>query len=147
MTAKRNRFFAAALAPLSLIACASGDRPVSEAYDVIIRGGSVYDGLGNAPIVADVAISGDQIAAIGDLANFRGTSEIDAAGMAVAPGFIRTAMTDSLDPEVQGKMKELIPLSRFGEPEDVANVVLFLASDASAYVTGQVISTCGGMVM
>jgi len=66
---------------------------------------------------------------------------------AVAPGFIRTAMTDALDEGVQNKMKELIPLSRFGEPEDVANVVLFLASDASAYVTGQVISTCGGMVM
>lgn len=66
---------------------------------------------------------------------------------AVAPGFIRTAMTDALDEDVQGKMKELIPLSRFGEPEDVANVVLFLASDASAYVTGQVLSTCGGMVM
>lgn len=66
---------------------------------------------------------------------------------AVAPGFIRTAMTDALDVEVQNKMKELIPLSRFGEPEDVANVVLFLAGDASAYVTGQVISTCGGMVM
>ncbi|VGO11636.1 3-oxoacyl-[acyl-carrier-protein] reductase FabG [Pontiella desulfatans] len=66
---------------------------------------------------------------------------------AVAPGFIRTAMTDALDEEVQGKMKELIPLNRFGEPEDVANVVLFLASDASAYVTGQVLSTCGGMVM
>jgi len=44
-------------------------------------------------------------------------------------------------------MKELIPLGRFGEPEDVANVVLFLASDASSYVTGQVLSTCGGMVM
>jgi 3-oxoacyl-[acyl-carrier protein] reductase len=66
---------------------------------------------------------------------------------AVAPGFIRTAMTDALDEEVQNKMKDIIPLSRFGEPEDVANVVLFLASDASAYVTGQVISTCGGMVM
>jgi 3-oxoacyl-[acyl-carrier protein] reductase len=66
---------------------------------------------------------------------------------AVAPGFIRTAMTDKLDEEVQNKMKELIPLARFGEPEDVANVVLFLASDASAYVTGQVLSTCGGMVM
>jgi 3-oxoacyl-[acyl-carrier protein] reductase len=66
---------------------------------------------------------------------------------AVAPGFIRTAMTDALDEEVQNKMKELIPLHRFGEPEDVANVVLFLASDVSAYVTGQVVSTCGGMVM
>ena len=66
---------------------------------------------------------------------------------AVAPGFIRTAMTDELDDDVQAKMKELIPLSRFGEPEDVANVVLFLASDASGYVTGQALSTCGGMVM
>jgi 3-oxoacyl-[acyl-carrier protein] reductase len=66
---------------------------------------------------------------------------------AVAPGFIRTAMTDALDEDVQNKMKELIPLGRFGEPEDIANVVLFLASDASAYVTGQVLSTCGGMVM
>jgi len=66
---------------------------------------------------------------------------------AVAPGFIRTAMTDALDEDVQEKMKELIPLGRFGEPEDIANVVLFLASDASAYVTGQVLSTCGGMVM
>jgi 3-oxoacyl-[acyl-carrier protein] reductase len=66
---------------------------------------------------------------------------------AVAPGFIRTAMTDALDNDVQEKMKELIPLSRFGEPEDIANVVLFLASDSSSYVTGQVLSTCGGMVM
>ena len=66
---------------------------------------------------------------------------------AIAPGFIRTAMTDALDEEVQEKMKELIPLNRFGEPEDIANVVLFLASDASSYVTGQVVSTCGGMVM
>mgnify|MGYP002859063674 CR=1 FL=1 len=66
---------------------------------------------------------------------------------AVAPGFIRTAMTDLLEEDVQIKMKELIPLSRFGEPDDVANVVLFLASDASSYVTGQVLSTCGGMVM
>ena len=66
---------------------------------------------------------------------------------AVAPGFIRTAMTDALEEDVQAKMKELIPLARFGEPADVAHVVLFLASDASAYVTGQALSTCGGMVM
>ena len=46
---------------------------------------------------------------------------------AIAPGFIRTAMTDALDLEIQEKMKELIPLGRFGEPEDVANVVLFFS--------------------
>ncbi len=66
---------------------------------------------------------------------------------AVAPGFIRTPMTDKLSEEVQQKMLANIPLGRFGAPEDVANVVAFLAGDASGYVTGQVISTCGGMVM
>lgn len=66
---------------------------------------------------------------------------------AVAPGFIRTKMTDALSEEVQQKMLANIPLGRFGAPEDVADVVAFLAGDASGYVTGQVISTCGGMVM
>lgn len=66
---------------------------------------------------------------------------------AVAPGFIRTAMTDALPEEVQEKMLSNIPLNKFGTPDDVADVVAFLAGDASGYVTGQVISTCGGMVM
>jgi len=65
---------------------------------------------------------------------------------AVAPGFIKTKMTEALSEEIQKKMLEGIPLGRFGEPEDVANVVLFLASDAASYVTGQVITVCGGMV-
>lgn len=67
-----------------LAACSSGPGD----YDVIIRGGTVYDGLGGDPIVADVAIAGDRIAAIGDLAESSGTEEIDARGMAVTPGFI-----------------------------------------------------------
>ena len=66
---------------------------------------------------------------------------------AVAPGFIRTAMTDALPEDVREKMLGNIPLGKFGTPDDVANVVAFLAGDASGYVTGQVISTCGGMVM
>ncbi len=66
---------------------------------------------------------------------------------AVAPGFIRTPMTDELSEDVQNAMKAQIPLNRFGEPEDIANLVLFLASDSSSYITGQVISACGGMVM
>jgi len=65
---------------------------------------------------------------------------------AVAPGFIKTKMTENLPADIQAKMLEAIPLARFGEPEDVANVVLFLASDAAAYVTGQVVTVCGGMV-
>ncbi len=65
---------------------------------------------------------------------------------AVAPGFIRTKMTDKLPEDIQKKMLEAIPMARFGEPEDVAKVVLFLASDASSYMTGQVLSVCGGMV-
>jgi 3-oxoacyl-[acyl-carrier protein] reductase len=66
---------------------------------------------------------------------------------AVAPGFIRTAMTDALPEDVKENMLANIPLNKFGSPEDVANVVAFLSGDVSGYVTGQVISTCGGMVM
>lgn len=66
---------------------------------------------------------------------------------AVAPGYIQTRMTEKLPEDIKKKMLELIPLGRFGLPEDVAKVVLFLASEASAYVTGQVLTVCGGMVM
>lgn len=66
---------------------------------------------------------------------------------AVAPGFIETKMTEVLSEETKAKMLELIPLKRFGTPADVARVVLFLASDASSYITGQVVTVSGGMVM
>lgn len=66
---------------------------------------------------------------------------------AVAPGFIETKMTAALPEAVRGKMLDAIPMARFGLPDDVANVVLFLASPASAYMTGQVLSISGGMVM
>lgn len=64
----------------------------------------------------------------------------------VAPGFIRTEMTEVLDPKVVEGWEKDIPLRRAGEVEDVANVCVFLASDMSAYVTGQVLSVCGGML-
>lgn len=64
---------------------------------------------------------------------------------AVAPGFIQTAMTDSLPEEVKSTYLKQIPLGRFGTPEDVASVVEFLASEKAAYVTGQVIEVTGGM--
>ena len=66
---------------------------------------------------------------------------------AVAPGYIQTEMTAKLSEEVLNKMRALIPLHRLGDPEDVAKAVHFLSSDESAYVTGQVLTVDGGMVM
>ena len=65
---------------------------------------------------------------------------------AIAPGFIETEMTDKLDPKTVQAWRDGIPLKRGGTAEDVANVCLFLASDLSAYVTGQVINVDGGML-
>jgi 3-oxoacyl-[acyl-carrier protein] reductase len=66
---------------------------------------------------------------------------------AIAPGFIQTAMTDGLSESVRNTIASQIPLSRLGTPEDVAKLVLFLCTDDSSYITGQVINVDGGMVM
>lgn len=66
---------------------------------------------------------------------------------AVAPGFIESKMTEVLQEDVKQSMLDAIPLKQFGKPENVADVVLFLASDAASYVTGQVLTVSGGMVM
>lgn len=66
---------------------------------------------------------------------------------AVAPGYVETAMTASLPEKARTAMVEQIPLGRPGRPGDVAGVVRFLASEAAAYITGQVIHVCGGMYM
>lgn len=64
---------------------------------------------------------------------------------AIAPGFIETEMTSKLPEDVRNEWVKTIPLHRAGQPDDVANIALFLASDLSDYVTGQVINVCGGM--
>ena len=64
----------------------------------------------------------------------------------IAPGYIATEMTKQLDVDVVNKWVHQIPLNRVGEPSDVANLSLFLDSDLSSYITGQVINVCGGMV-
>lgn len=66
---------------------------------------------------------------------------------AIAPGFIRTAMTDKLSDDVKKALSAQIPLERLGEAQDVANASLFLASEESSYITGQIISVNGGMYM
>ena len=66
---------------------------------------------------------------------------------AVAPGFIKTDMTDSLKDDIKDEISKNIPLKRMGTAEDVANVVKFLVSEESSYITGQVIQVDGGMLM
>lgn len=76
--------------------------------------------------------------------------EVAARGItvnAVAPGYIATPMTDSLPEEAKKTFLEIIPMKRFGTPEEVARVVRFLLSEEAAYITGQVISVNGGMLM
>ena len=65
---------------------------------------------------------------------------------AIAPGFIETEMTGALDEEMVQSWRDAIPLKRGGQPEDVANLALFLASDMSAYITGQTLNVDGGML-
>jgi 3-oxoacyl-[acyl-carrier protein] reductase len=65
---------------------------------------------------------------------------------AVAPGFIETEMTDKLDEKTVQLWRDAIPLKRGGKPEDVADACVFLASDLSSYITGQVIQVDGGML-
>ena len=66
---------------------------------------------------------------------------------AVAPGFIKTEMTEVLKDEIKNSILEHIPMKAFGETEDIANAVAFLASEEARYITGQVISVDGGMAM
>ena len=66
---------------------------------------------------------------------------------AVAPGFIKTKMTDVLDEKIVEQIANNIPLARMGEASDIANAVAFLASDLSDYITGQVLNVDGGLVM
>ena len=90
-------------------------------YDVILRGGTVYDGSGQPPVVADVAIQDDRIAAIGDLAKKTAKQEVDVHGLAVAPGFINMlswAVSSLIeDGKSQGDIRQGVTLEIFGEGE------------------------------
>jgi len=66
---------------------------------------------------------------------------------AIAPGFIRTAMTEKLTEEAKKKLSEMIPLTRLGEAEDIAKAALFLCTEDASYITGQVLAVNGGMYM
>ncbi len=101
------------LASLLAFACAPAE------YDLVIRGGTLYDGSGAPPVVGDVAINGDTIVAVGDLGRVRGLTEIDATGHAVAPGFINMLSwaTETLiqDGRSQSDIRQGVTLEVFGE--------------------------------
>ena len=88
-------------------------------FDVVIRGGTVYDGSGGKPVKADVGIKGDKVVRVGDLSKAKATTVIDASGMAVAPGFINMLSwaTESMivDPRSLGDLKQGVTTQIFGE--------------------------------
>ena len=65
----------------------------------------------------------------------------------IAPGFVATEMTEQLSDEIRKKMNDQVALNRFGEPQDIANAVSFLASDKASYITGTVLHVNGGLYM
>jgi len=111
----------------------------------IINLSSVVGIVGNAGQVNYAASKAGVIGMTKSLAKEVGSRGITVN--AVAPGFIETDMTEVLGDKLKEEAKKSLPLKRLGKPEDVANVVAFLASEESNYVTGQVINVDGGMVM
>lgn len=111
----------------------------------IINMASVIGQIGNVGQTNYAASKGGIIALTKSVA--RELASRNVTCNAIAPGFIQTKMTDVLSDEVKSGILGQVPMARLGQPEDVANVALFLASDAANYITGQVINVDGGMVM
>ena len=107
----------ALLAALLLVSACSSPEP--ESFDLVLRGGTIYDGSGETPYVGDVAINGDTIAAIGDLGNAKGTLDFDVSGLAVAPGFVNMISwsIESLieDGHAQSTIRQGVTLEVMGE--------------------------------
>lgn len=111
----------------------------------IINMASVIGIMGNVGQANYAASKGGLIAFTKSVAKEFASKNITAN--AIAPGFISTPMTEKLPETAKEEYKKVIPLKRFGQPEDVANIVLFLSSQLADYVTGQVIHCDGGMIM
>ena len=119
----RSFLCAAILVSLTVAAVAAPESSPSPAYDVVIKGGTVYDGSGGEGHVADVAIRGDRIAGVGDFKNASAKSVIDASGLAVAPGFINMLSwsTESLiyDGRSQSEIRQGVTTEIMGEGESM----------------------------
>jgi N-acyl-D-amino-acid deacylase len=93
--------------------------PLEKTYDLVLRGGTIYDGSGGKPFTDDVAVNGDRIVKVGDLGGARGKTEVDAHGLAVSPGFVNMLSwaADSLfaDPRAQSDIRQGVTLEVMGE--------------------------------
>jgi len=118
---------------------------LKQRYGRIINISSVVGVMGNPGQANYVASKAGLIGLTKAVARELGSRNITVN--AVAPGFIQTEMTEALPLKTREEMLAQIPLRRFGTPEEVAHAVAFLASDAAAYLTGQVIHVNGGMIM
>jgi 3-oxoacyl-[acyl-carrier protein] reductase len=127
--------------------CAQGVMPgmMKERWGRIINIASVVGEMGNAGQANYVSSKAGLIGLTKTLAQELASRGITAN--AVTPGFIETDMTAVLNDEVKEKMLNVIPLKRFGKPEDIAAAVSFLASDGAGYITGHVLKVNGGMYM
>jgi N-acyl-D-amino-acid deacylase len=117
-----------AAATLALMACAA-----EPDVDVVLRGGTIYDGSGGPPVVGDVAIHGDSIVAVGDVGDATGTTELDVTGLAVAPGFVNMLSwaTESLleDGTAQSDIRQGVTLEVFGEGESMGPLTDTMRAD------------------
>ena len=118
---------------------------MKQKYGRIVSMSSVVGVMGNAGQVNYAASKSGIIGMTMSLAREVGSRGITVN--AVAPGFIQTAMTDVLSDDIKEQMKSQIPLGAFGSVQDIANAVVFLASDEAKYITGQTLHVDGGMAM
>ena len=110
----------------------------------IVNIASIIGIIGNAGQANYAASKGGVIAFTKSIAKELASRNINVN--AIAPGFIKTQMTDKLSDDVKNAIIKQVPLGKWGTPEDVANVALFLVSEISSYITGQVVQVDGGMV-
>ncbi|MFA5034686.1 MAG: 3-oxoacyl-[acyl-carrier-protein] reductase, partial [Candidatus Margulisiibacteriota bacterium] len=118
---------------------------MKQRYGKIISIASIVGQMGNFGQANYAATKGGVIAFTKTVAKELASRNITAN--AIAPGFIQTAMTDKLTDEVKQKMMAQIPAGKLGQPEDIANAAVFLASAEADYITGQVLAVNGGMYM
>ncbi|MDR1782367.1 MAG: 3-oxoacyl-[acyl-carrier-protein] reductase [Bacilli bacterium] len=118
---------------------------IKQKYGRIINISSVIGEIGNVGQANYAASKAGVIGLSKSIAKELGSRNITVN--CVAPGFIKTSMTESLKEDIVNNMIKQVPVKRLGEIEDVVNLVMFLAQKETSYITGQVINVCGGMVM